>query len=125
LSNVRLLANENIPGDLIHALRENGFDVAWIRTEAPGSSDPDVMARAVREKRILITSDQDFGELAVRQKQYDCCGVILLRLSPLPLSALVRHTVSALASRSDWEGNFSVIEPGRIRMLPLRGEDTA
>ena len=54
---MRLLANENFPGDAIIALRDAGHDVVWIRTEAPGSSDGDVLARAQRENRILITFD--------------------------------------------------------------------
>ncbi|HKN26804.1 MAG TPA: DUF5615 family PIN-like protein [Roseiarcus sp.] len=31
---------------------------------APGATDPDVLAWAAREGRILLTFDKDFGELA-------------------------------------------------------------
>ena len=34
-----LLANENVPGDAVSALRLKGHDVAWIREDAPGSTD--------------------------------------------------------------------------------------
>jgi predicted nuclease of predicted toxin-antitoxin system len=53
---------------LIEALRKLGHDVAWIRIEAPGSSDKKVFERAFVEKRILLTFDKDFGELAYRSK---------------------------------------------------------
>jgi predicted nuclease of predicted toxin-antitoxin system len=33
-------------------------------TVSPGSSDQEVLALAVREERILLTFDKDFGELA-------------------------------------------------------------
>jgi len=36
---MRILANENFPGDAVAALRLHGHDVAWVRTDAPGSSD--------------------------------------------------------------------------------------
>lgn len=58
---MRLLANENFPGPAVEALRSLGHDVAWVRTDAPGSTDPQVIQRAVREDRILITLDKDFG----------------------------------------------------------------
>jgi predicted nuclease of predicted toxin-antitoxin system len=61
---MRFLANENFPGAAIEALRAAGNDVAWIRVDAPGSSDPEVLARAAREERVLLTFDKDFGELA-------------------------------------------------------------
>ncbi len=54
---MRFLANENVAGDAVVALREKGHDVAWIRTDAPGSKDEDVLARAMAEQRILITFD--------------------------------------------------------------------
>jgi predicted nuclease of predicted toxin-antitoxin system len=52
---MRFLADENFPGDAVTALRAVGHDVAWIRADAPGSSDADVLARAVEEVRILLT----------------------------------------------------------------------
>jgi len=60
---MRLLANENIPGDAVTALRAAGHDVAWVRSDAPGSSDRDVLAPAMSENRILLTFDKGFGEL--------------------------------------------------------------
>jgi hypothetical protein len=52
---MRFLANENIPGDAVAALVAGGHDVAWIRTVSPGSKDEEVLARAVREERVLLT----------------------------------------------------------------------
>ena len=43
---VKLLANENFPGEAVEALREDGHDVTWVRTEFPGASDRDVLAHA-------------------------------------------------------------------------------
>jgi hypothetical protein len=50
---MRLLANENIPGVAVAALAAVGNDVAWVRRVAPGMSDADVLAWAVREKEYF------------------------------------------------------------------------
>jgi predicted nuclease of predicted toxin-antitoxin system len=54
---LRFLADENFPGDAVKVLTRIGFDVAWILKDAPGSSDEEVLKRATKEKRILITFD--------------------------------------------------------------------
>ena len=59
---MRILANENFPGDAVTALRQAGHDIAWVRVDAPGSTDVQVLQRADAESRILITFDKDFGE---------------------------------------------------------------
>jgi hypothetical protein len=61
---MRFLANENFPGAAVKALVAAGHDVVWVRIAAPGTTDPDVLAWAAREERILLTFDKDFGELA-------------------------------------------------------------
>ncbi len=116
---MKFLANENVAGDAVVALREKGHDVAWIRTDAPGSKDAEVLARAVAEQRILITFDKDFGELAFRAHLPATCGIVLFRI-PAPSAAFVANAVvAAIEARSDWAGHFSVIEEKRIRMRAL------
>jgi predicted nuclease of predicted toxin-antitoxin system len=116
---VRILANENFPGDAVVALRERGHDVAWVRTDAPGSSDRDVLARAQAEDRIVITFDKDFGELAFRSGLPATSGIILFRIAPRSPDAVARLAVRALEARVSWDGYFSVVEESRIRMTPL------
>lgn len=116
---MQFLANENFPGDAVAALREAGQDVAWVRTDAPGSTDPDVLARAVREARVLLTFDKDFGELAYRFGLPAQCGVVLFRVPMPPPAGVGKSITDVMMSRQDWAGHFSVIEPGRIRMRAL------
>ena len=116
---MRFLANENFPGDAVAALRDGGHDVAWMRTEGPGESDQEVLARAQRERRILLTFDKDFGELAWRASLPAESGIVLFRL-PMPAPARVGEALAGiLAGRQDWSGNFAVVEPGRVRIRPL------
>ena len=116
---MRFLANENFPGAAVAALEAAGHDIVWVRMVAPGMPDPDVLAWAAREQRILLTFDKDFGELARRSALPRTCGVVLLRL-PMPKPVEVgRRLAELITARDDWAGNFSVIEPGRVRMRPL------
>jgi len=50
---VRILANENMPGDAVSALRARGRDVVWVRSEMPGSDDRVILAKAQSEQRCL------------------------------------------------------------------------
>jgi predicted nuclease of predicted toxin-antitoxin system len=116
---MRLLANENFPGDAVSALRNRGHDVFWVRTQAPGSSDQEVLARAVREDRVLLTFDKDFGELAFRSRLPAECGIVLFRI-PTSSPAYVSQTaVAALEADVDWAGHFVVVEERRLRIAPL------
>lgn len=113
---MRLLADENFPGNIVQALRQEGYDVFWVRIEAPGIPDPAVLRLAQENSRILMTFDKDFGELAFRRKIPASCGIILFRITLVPLSQATQLVLSAIASRDDWAGHFSVIEDDRIRM---------
>ena len=120
---MRLLANENFPGEAVEALRARGHDVAWIRMDSPGLPDPDVLNRAITENRILITFDKDFGALAFRARPPVIAGIVLFRIRPRSPSFVTGLAVKALESRSDWAKHFSVVEEARIRMTPLSKEN--
>jgi predicted nuclease of predicted toxin-antitoxin system len=118
---VRLLADENVPGAVVAALRQEGHDVAWIHEDAPGSPDPEVLEWAQRGNRVLVTFDKDFGELAFRCGLAASVGVVLFRITLTSPDQAVRLAVTALASRADWTGQFAVVEDDRIRLRMLPG----
>lgn len=116
---MRFLANENFPGEAVDALRARGHDVAWVRADSPGSPDQEVLRRATKEGRLLITFDKDFGELAFRTRPPMPPGIILFRIVPRSSSHVTQVAVAVLESRDDWAGHFSVVEESRVRMTPL------
>ena len=116
---MRILANENMPEDAVVALRDRGHNVAWVRTDAPGSSDIEVLDRAQRDERIVVTFDKDFGELAFRMRVPSARGIVLFRISAPSSTYVARAVVAALESRTDWAGHFAVVEDDRVRMVPL------
>jgi predicted nuclease of predicted toxin-antitoxin system len=62
----RFLANENVPGEVVEAVRKAGHDLAWIAELSPGAEDDTVLATSLAEKRVLVSFDKDFGEMAFR-----------------------------------------------------------
>jgi len=86
---------------------------------SPGIADAEVLSTAVRERRICLTFDKDFGELAAAAVLPAECGILLLRLQPRPSLESSMEIAAAIEARGDWAGHFSVLEPGRVRMRPL------
>jgi predicted nuclease of predicted toxin-antitoxin system len=116
---VRILANENVAQPVISELRRRGHDVVWILEESPGSDDRAVLARAQRDGRIVLTNDKDFGELAFAHRLPATSGILLLRTRGSSPEVDNQRAVAALESRSDWAGQFAIIEDDRIRTRPL------
>ena len=60
-----LLADENFPKTSYRYLVEQGYDIKHIIEEGLASIlDEEVLALALREERIIVTFDSDFGELS-------------------------------------------------------------
>lgn len=83
------------------------------------ASDPEVLARAQAEGRLVVTFDKDFGELAYRSHLPASSGVILFRLSGSSPEVDNARALAALESGIDWVGCFSVVSDDRIRVRPL------
>jgi len=92
---MRWLCNENIPRPLVDVLRQRGHDVVWIRDTSPGIADVEVLAIAIGDRRICLTFDKDFGELAASAALPEECGVVLLRLPP-PARTVAAMAVAAI-----------------------------
>jgi predicted nuclease of predicted toxin-antitoxin system len=112
-----ILADENVLSAVVEGLRADGWDVASIAELAPASDDADILARAAREGRVLLTDDKDFGELVVREGRAHG-GVALLRLHgmrPLQRALLVSRVLGSLMG--EIRGNFAVVErDGAVRI---------
>jgi predicted nuclease of predicted toxin-antitoxin system len=116
---VRLLADENFPGSAVGALIRSGHDVIWIRTAAPEMPDHEIFRWAVREGRVILTFDKDFGEIARRARVSGPCGIVLFRLPMSSAGQMRDKIIETIGSRSDWPGNFSVVEANRVRIKPM------
>jgi predicted nuclease of predicted toxin-antitoxin system len=115
----RWIANENVSSTVIRALRARGHDVLSVKESLPGTADPDILARAQADERVVLTHDKDFGELAFRFGLPAGSGVVLLRLSGTDAEGDNRRVLEVLESGVDWTGHFAVVTDDRVRIRPL------
>jgi len=116
---MRLIVNENVSGTVIRTLREHGHDVVSVKESMRGSNDESVLARAVLDRRVVVTHDKDFGELAFRFGLDAGNGIVLLRLCGVDPASHNHRVLQVLESGIDFHGHFTVITEDRIRMRPL------
>lgn len=101
-------------------LRQQGHDVFSVYEQASGLGDPDILAEAVAEHRILITNDKDFGEMVFRAGETHE-GIILLRLddeSPTNKIRVLQQLLDKYADRL--AANFTVVTETAVRIVQPR-----
>jgi predicted nuclease of predicted toxin-antitoxin system len=105
---MRILVDENIPRTTVDRLRELGHDVKDIRgTGDKGLADADLWDLAVRERRLLITTDKGFTEYRAAGH----CGILIVRLRQ-PNRLKIHQSVMLGIERfneADWPGLLVVI----------------
>jgi predicted nuclease of predicted toxin-antitoxin system len=113
---MRFLADEGVDGGIVKTLRDEGHDVRWTAEELEGQKDAVVLAAAVKDARILITEDKDFGELVFRQQLHHR-GVVLIRVEGVANVRKGQIVAQAIREHeSQLAGAFTVIQPATIRM---------
>ena len=116
---MRLLADENLPKPTVQALRHDGHDVLWARTDCPSKPDSFLLDTAESEGRILLTLDKDFWQIALQRRQPLLkAGVVLLRVHPAVPDAITSLVRQALANEREWAGHVSVVTVQGIEMFP-------
>lgn len=116
---MKLLANAHISRLIFDFLVHEGNDCVHAELVKPGMPDPQLLEMSVREQRIILTADKDFGEL-VFQRMLPAVGVVLLRLRAVTesdrLALFVGHWPRV---RPVMHGHFVVVTNRRVRRTPL------
>ena len=113
---MRFLADENCDSAVIRALRADGHDVLSVSDISLRAEDSEVINLAVREERILLTEDKDFGQLVYAYGQ-ETLGVIFLRFPNSARKQILNEVVSLVKRQGEkLIGCFVTVQPGRVRM---------
>jgi predicted nuclease of predicted toxin-antitoxin system len=116
---VRWLADECVAAPLVAFLRLGDHDVLYVAESAVGLSDADVISLALRERRLLLTEDKDFGDLVFRRER-TVPGVVLMRIGPEKLELKTVRLAAAIERYGEeLFGHYVVIEEGRFRSRRL------
>jgi len=103
---------------VVEYLRSAGHDVLAVAETMPQANDPEILARAVSEGRILVTNDKDFGDLVFRSGQAHH-GVVLLRLHDESAGNRVRVVKAVLEEHAHrLAGHFAVATEAGVRFRP-------
>ena len=116
---MRFLANENFPLRSVHVLRADQHDVLTILEGLAGASDDDVLALAVRDDRLILTFDRDYGELVFKRGQPAPPGVVYFRFNPATPDEPARLLRQVLADQIELIGQFTVLDLRRVRQRPM------
>lgn len=98
-------------------MKQTGFDSVSVIEIMKGAEDIDVIKRAKKENRIIVTNDKDFGWLATIYKPP---GLILLRLKKETIETKIKviHNIIHKHQNSIC-GNMIIATEKKIRIKPL------
>jgi predicted nuclease of predicted toxin-antitoxin system len=113
---LRFLADESCDFAVVRVLRAEGHDVVALSEVTRRSDDREVIERAAREQRILLTEDKDFGWL-VFVSHADSAGAILIRFPGDARQTLARAVGRLVREQAErLRGAFVVVQPGHVRI---------
>ncbi|MBI4492331.1 MAG: DUF5615 family PIN-like protein [Chloroflexi bacterium] len=113
---MRFLADESCDFSVVRALRAAGHEVLAVAEISSGAADEVVIDLAVRQGRILLTEDKDFGQLVFANAQ-PSGGVILMRFPARARGRLPKTVVDVTEQVGErLMGSFVVVQPGRSRI---------
>ena len=115
---MRFKLDENFSPRIKQLFTEQGHDCMNVRDEGLfGAPDADVLQAAVREQRVLVTMDHDFGNVLLYPPQ-QASGILIIhppgKASLGLLQSLIRQSLTVL-EREPIRGRLWIVEPGRIR----------
>ena len=113
---MRFLVDHNVGRGVALALNADGHEAICVGDVDVHMSDPDMLGWAVREQRILITQDHDFGVL-VYQSGRPHAGVLLLRMGESRRAERIAALRWILQEHAeDLPGHFSTFDNGLLRI---------
>ncbi len=114
---MRFKLDENLPAELAELFRQAGHDaVTVLDQDLGGTSDPDLAAACVRERRAIVTFDTDFSDIRTYPPQA-YSGIVVFRLESQARDHVLEIGLRLLRSLagSPLDGQLWIVEESRIR----------
>jgi predicted nuclease of predicted toxin-antitoxin system len=112
---MKILLDTCVWGGTRSVLENTGYDVVWTGDWEKDPGDSEILAYAYQERRILITLDKDFGELAI---VFNRPHAGILRLVNLPARQQGPVCLSVIKSHGQLlqSGAIVTVDSKRIRV---------
>jgi predicted nuclease of predicted toxin-antitoxin system len=126
---MKFLADMGISPRTVDFLTKLGYDATHLYSEGfERLPDPDILAKALREERIVLTHDLDFGELVAASRS-KLPSVITFRLRNMHPDRVNGYMTEIIEKHEDVleQGAVISITEGklRVRMLPIKDDHQA
>lgn len=108
----QFLLDENVRKELLPFLENLGFSA---RIAPKGSSDEMLASISIKEKRVLVTNDEDFSE----HPKSAIFSVVWLRIPQNDSQSLLRMFNQLLKECKDFKGKLIVLEKNIWKDWPL------
>lgn len=121
IQDFKILADENLHKVIVAWLREQRFDVKFVWEESGliGSKDKDLIPIAFAEERIIITQDNDFGQI-VFTNPVDFIGIIYLRPGHFPGGKHIQTLQSIVDQDLDFSPRFILTAENKNDSVRIR-----
>lgn len=118
---MKFLVDNALSPRMAEGLQRAGYDAVHVRELGMASAtDSEILARALVDKRIVLSEDTDFGTLLARSNLLGPSFVLFRRSDKRP-AALLIHFLDKIAEIEDHleKGAVVVFEDKRLRVRPL------
>ena len=116
---VEFITDENIAKSVVKGLRKEGFNVKDIKEEKLyGMSDKTIIEMAIKENRVIITHDKNFGNV-LNNPNVDHRGIIFIRFKVQNPENVGSVLSKALKSEflNKFENSLIVISENQINII--------
>ncbi len=114
---MKILLDTCVWGGARTNLEVAGHDVIWAGNWPEDPGDEEILARAHKEGRILVTLDKDFGEIAVVHKTKHSGILRLVNFSARQQGVICLRVIDRYGNELQ-SGAIVTVEPGHLRIRP-------
>lgn len=114
---MKIVLDTCVWGGVRFALTDAGHDVVWIGNWEKDPGDAEILDFAYRDKRILITLDKDFGEMAIVHGTPHYGILRLVNLS-MKQQALLSKMIINKYGNELYAGAILTVDANRVRIRP-------
>jgi predicted nuclease of predicted toxin-antitoxin system len=114
---MKILLDACVWGKAKERLAQEGHDVVWAGDWQEDPGDLEILKRAHKESRLLITLDKDFGELAIVRKIPHSGIIRLVNISARKQAEVCLYVISRYQELL-LNGALLTVESDRVRIRP-------